>query len=132
MRCSCRTLKHLRLKLNPHNGATRRIVTELLDAAAALPALTELNLNESIVQDPVNAGLALGALLRANLPSLRGLRVKRCVLGDDGLAPLLEGLAANTHLRELHCKGNNLSEAFKRDRLTPALAALAARAALDE
>jgi hypothetical protein len=48
------------------------------------------------------------------------------------LVPLLDGLAANTNLRQLNCDvDNDLSEAFKRDRLDPALAALAARAQLD-
>ena len=40
-------------------------------------------------------------------------------------------LTANTHLRELDCRFNELSDAFERDRLAPALAALAARAELD-
>jgi hypothetical protein len=118
--------------LSPPDGANRRIVTELLDAAAALPALSESDLSLSHVQDTVAAGQALGALLRANLPSVRTLIVDNCHLGDEGLAPLLDGLAANTHLRELDCKDNDASEAFERDRLTPALAALAARGALDE
>jgi hypothetical protein len=82
--------------------------------------------------DTAAFGHALGALLAANLPSLRALRVGYCNLGDEGLAPILDGLAANTHLRELSCFYNQPSEAFQRDRLVPALAALAARAVLDE
>jgi hypothetical protein len=74
------------------------------------------------------AGQALGALLAANMPSLRTLMVDCCNLGDEGLEQLLVGLAANTHLRVLSCDGNNPSEAFERDRLIPALDALAARA----
>lgn len=133
---SCPTLTFLSVQLNPPGGATRCAVAELLDAAAALPALTELNLNFSTVQDTaqdnVAFGRALGALLRANLQSLRTLRVAACNLGDEGLAPLLAGLAANTHLRKLDCDGNGPSDAFVRDRLYPALAALAARSALAE
>jgi hypothetical protein len=129
---ACHMLEDLKLSLNPLGGANCRVVTELLDAAASLPALSELNLRASIVQDTVAFGHALGALLRANLPSLRRLGVSCCELGDEGLAPLLDGLAANTHLRELDCKDNDASEAFERDRLTPALAAQAARGALDE
>jgi len=67
----------------------------------------------------------------ANLPSLRTLLVNRCLLSDEGLAPLLDGLAANTHLRTLQCRINDPSFDFERDRLAPALAALAARAELD-
>ena len=129
---SCGTLKHLTLVLCPPEGATRHAVTELLDAAAALPALSVLNLNDSVLQDKADAGRALGALLRANLPSLRTLNVERCYLFDESMAELLDGLAANTHLRELNCRSyNNPSEAFERDRLRPALEALAARAQLD-
>jgi hypothetical protein len=128
---ACRTLTHLELVLSPPDGANRRIVTELLDAAAALPALSESDLSLSHVQDTVAAGQALGALLRANLPSLRTLIVDNCHLGDEGLAPLLDGLAANTHLRELECLENETSEEFERNRLAPALDALRARRQLD-
>jgi hypothetical protein len=128
---TCRTLKHLALRLNPGNGASRRTVTELLDAVAALPALTQLSLGTIEVQDVVDAGRAIGALLRGNLPNLRIVRVYNCHLGDEGLAPLLDGLAVNTHLHELMCFGNDPSTAFQRNRLAPALAALAVRAALD-
>jgi hypothetical protein len=121
-------LKYLRLRLNPLHGLSRRIFTELLDAAAAMPALFVLNLNWSILQDTVGAGHALGALLRANLPSLRCLYVSSCHLGDEGMAAVLSGLEANAHLHKLKCRfGNNMSMAFERDRLAPALAVLKAR-----
>ena len=112
------------------NGAARRTVTELIDAAALLPSLSELSLNGSR-QDAAAFGRALGALLATNLLSLRSLLVSDCRLGDEGVAPILDGLAANTHLHTLHCDENLVSEAFKCNRLAPALAALAARAALD-
>ena len=137
---SCPTLTHLAIRLNPPDGASRHTaVIELLDAAALLPALTELDLNGSTVmedfddEDNVAFGCALGALLHANLPNLRTLRVNGCWLGDEGLAPVLDGLAANTHLRELNCRhDNNLSDAFLRNHLEPALTVLAARPALAE
>ncbi len=124
---ACRTLEHVVLCLNPPDGTSHRIVTEVLDAAASLPALSELCLNDSVFQDVAAAGQAFGALLGANPPSLNYLGVNRCNLGDEGLAPLLDGLAANTHLRTLDCGENDLSEAFERDRLEPALAALETR-----
>ncbi len=147
---ACPTLMHLKLCLNPPNGASRQTVMELIEAAASLPALAELNLDGSSMQDtplsvhwpkcpfwaswatrghPVRA---LTALLRANLPCLRTLVVDDCRLGDGGMALLLDGLAANTHLRKLSCLGANyMSTAFERKRLEPALTALAARAQLD-
>jgi hypothetical protein len=129
---SCRTLEHVKFVLNPPENVTRRVVAELLNAAASLPALSELSICASAVQDKVDAGRALGVLLGANLPSLRILRVSDCALGDEALAPLLDGLAVNTHLRELDCQFfNSLSEPFMRDRLRPALTALMARAQLD-
>jgi hypothetical protein len=128
---ACRTLTNLRLWLNPPNGASRRAVTELLDAAASLRALSELNLGFSTLQDKAAFSHKLGGFLRDNLPSLRTVSVFNCRLGDQGVAALLDGLAANTHLRKLECGLNDLSVAFKRDRLEPALAALAARANLD-
>jgi hypothetical protein len=124
---ACRTLEHVVLRLNPPNGTSHRIVTEVLDAAASLPALSELCLNDSVFQDVAAAGQAFGALLGANPPSLNYLSVDGCNLGDEGLAPLLDGLAANTHLPHLHCRDNGVSEAFERDRLAPALAALETR-----
>ena len=46
------------------------------------------------------------------------------------MAALLDGLAANTHLRFLDCDyQNDLSAAFVRDRLAPAVAVMVARRA---
>jgi hypothetical protein len=116
----------------PPHDADRHVITELLDAAASLPALSVLDVSNSRVSDKAATGRAFGALLSADLPSLHTLDVSRSGLGDEGLAPLLDGLASNTHLRQLDClMHNDLSEAFKRDRLDPALAALAARAELN-
>jgi hypothetical protein len=129
---ACRKLMHLRFALNPPHDADRHVITELLDAAASLPALSVLDVSNSRVSDKAATGRAFGALLSADLPSLHTLDVSRSGLGDEGLAPLLDGLASNTHLRQLDClMHNDLSEAFKRDRLDPALAALAARAELN-
>jgi hypothetical protein len=131
LRASHDVLMNLVLKLNPHGGATPRVVTELVDAATALPELSCLHLSNSVLQDTAAAGRAFGALLRANLPNLTDLILNNCRIGEEGMAALLDGLEANTHLRKLECGYNNVSEAFKRDRLEPALAALGARAELD-
>ena len=121
---TCHTLTQLALRVGVFPSL------RLVDAAAALPALSKLDLCSSRMHDRAAFGRALGALIGANPPSLRTILLLGCRLGDEGMAPVLDGLAANTHLRELDCTHNNLSEAFKRDRLAPALAALAARAHL--
>ena len=129
---SCRTLEHLELRLDPPNGASHRTVTEVLDVAASLPMLSQLSLWGSEVQDIAAFGRALGAFLHADLPRLRTLYVFDNRLNDDAMAALLDGLAANTHLRQLLCHDNDLSRWFECYRLEPALAALEARALLDE
>jgi hypothetical protein len=78
------------------------------------------------------AGAALGALVAANAPALRELRLDGCVLGDAGLGPLVDALPANTHLRVLGCGSNRMSEAFKLERLLPAVRANAWLAMIDE
>ena len=49
--------------------------------------------------------------------------VSVCALGDEGLGPLVDALPANTHLRDLRCRGNDMSDAFALQRLRPALLA---------
>jgi hypothetical protein len=119
------SLAHLTLRLNPLGGTSAGTVTALLDAVKTLPALVRLSFVLSRFQDAAATGHAFAAFLSANhMPSLRILSVAFCNLGDEGLAPLLDGLAANTHLHELHCERNRASEAFERDRVAPAMAAL--------
>jgi hypothetical protein len=69
------------------------------------------------------AGAALGALIVANTPALHTLDVQVCALGDEGLRPLVDALAHNTHLRRLNITGNNASEDFARERLLPTVRA---------
>jgi hypothetical protein len=73
--------------------------------------------------DAAAAGAALGALVAANAPALRKLYLAWCSLGDAGLAPVLDALPANTHLRVLHCSDNDMSAPFARDALLPAIRA---------
>ncbi len=95
-------------------------------ALTAHPSLQDLSLCDN---QPVNvdaattAGAALGALVAANAPALRELHITYSSLGDAGLAPLLDALASNTHLRALHCDDNAMSEAFARDTFLPAIRA---------
>jgi hypothetical protein len=69
------------------------------------------------------AGAALGALVAANAPALTELDVSWSHLGDAGLRPLFDALPHNVHLCTLDVAGNDMSEAFARDVLLPAVRA---------
>jgi hypothetical protein len=72
-------------------------------------------------------GDALAALIAVDAPALHTLVCSCNSLEDAGLAPIVEALALNRHLRELDVRdatyGNRMSEAFARERLLPALRA---------
>jgi hypothetical protein len=68
-------------------------------------------------------GAALGALVAADAPALEELDVSCCSLSDEGIGPLCDALAHNTHLRTLTLAGNQLSAGFAGDRLLPAVRA---------
>jgi hypothetical protein len=75
---------------------------------------------------PVHAsfvGLALGALVAANTPTLMTLRAHESEFSDDAMRPLFEALPRNTHLRSLECPRHELTGAFARDVLLPAVRA---------
>jgi hypothetical protein len=97
----------------------------VLDAFRRMPALVCLDLRRNkapaAVRDAV--GRALGALLADDAEKLRYLNVELSGLGDRGLAPLLDGMEKNTHLKTLYSCRNESSRAFHRRRLTPLQAA---------
>jgi hypothetical protein len=97
----------------------------LLQALTAHPSVRSLRLDHSAVPaaDCARTGASFGALVAANAPALTKLNVSGCALGDVGLGPLADALAANTHLRVLYCSGNDLTAAFALQRLQPALLA---------
>ena len=69
-------------------------------------------------------GAALAALIAADAPALHVLVCSdNHAFGDVGLAPIVEALARNRHLRELHCGHSCMSETFARERLLPAVRA---------
>ena len=68
-------------------------------------------------------GAALAALITAEAPALQTLDCGSCALGDVGLAPIVEALSLNRHLRELDVSDNDISEAFARELLLPAVRA---------
>jgi hypothetical protein len=99
----------------------------LLGALTGHPRLRTLNVSYNAygLAAPVvaTAGAALAALVAANAPALQELHMRSSRLGDAGLASLVDALPHNTHLRRLDCRLNQFSEAFKRDRLLPAVRA---------
>jgi hypothetical protein len=96
---------------------------ELLGALTGHASLQVLKLqqNHTGAAHRAAAGTLLGALVTANAPALTHLDVSYCLLGDNGMRPLFEALPANTHLRTLKCYNNNMSDAFSRDVLLPAV-----------
>jgi hypothetical protein len=68
-------------------------------------------------------GDALAALIAVDAPALQVLVCRDNFLGDAGLAPIVEALPLNRHLRELDVSDNDMSEAFARERLLPAVRA---------
>jgi hypothetical protein len=97
----------------------------LLAALTGHTSLRALSLHTNSVEpaDTVAAGAALGALVAADAPALTDLDVAWSGLGDDGLRALFEALPHNTHLRTLACYGSDLTAAFARDVLLPAVRA---------
>jgi hypothetical protein len=107
-------LCHCSLFDNPAAAAT------LLGALTAHPSLRRLDCSFNACRAHAEVGAALGALVAANAPALRELRISFCTLNDLSMGPLVDALPSNTHLRMLDCSGfNNLSAAFVRDRLLP-------------
>ena len=68
-------------------------------------------------------GAVLAAVIAADAPALRRLVCWDSNLGDAGLAPIVDALPLNHHLRELNVGKNNvnMSKAFARERLLPAV-----------
>ncbi len=97
----------------------------LLAAATAHPRLAVFGCHKNAVQEghAGAVGVLLAAVVAANAPALTELDVGDCELGDAGMAPIVSALTGNTHLRKLTCFGNDMSEAFARGVLLPAVRA---------
>jgi hypothetical protein len=98
---------------------------ELLGALTGHASLRILCLQGNDVEpaDRAAVGAALGALVAANAPALTHLDVSFCNLRTNGLRALLEALPRNSHLRTLDCTYNDMSVAFARKVLLPAVRA---------
>jgi hypothetical protein len=95
----------------------------VLSALVGHPSLRSLALCDEHVAEPRALGALLAALVAADTPALQGLRVIGISLGDGGLAPLVDALPRNRHLRSLDVFYNDMSKAFARERLLPAVRA---------
>jgi hypothetical protein len=107
--------------------------TALVGALTGHPSLRKLEFHGNDAVDAPSraaASAALGALVAAD--TLTCLDVSYSLLGDVGLQPLVDALPGLTRLRTLTCYGggeaflvgeDELSEAFIRDRLLPAVRA---------
>jgi hypothetical protein len=78
---------------------------ELLDALTGHASLYSLDFESNVFAGDAAAaadiGAALGALVAADARALTELSVWGCNLGDAGLAPLVDALPRNTHLRRV-------------------------------
>jgi hypothetical protein len=100
--------------------------TTLLRALHGHPSLRCIDLSyNDVLEEQTTAGAELAALVAADAPALAELKITGCHLGARGMRPLFEAMAANTHLRTLHCEFNMLREDWHAARawLLPALAA---------
>jgi len=102
-----------------------RVAELLLGALVGHRSLRELQVFEEYPseEDAPAFGAALAALIAADAPALHVLKCAYNVLGDAGLAPIFEALPLNRHLRMLNAGYNDISEAFARERLLPAVRA---------
>ena len=98
----------------------------LLGALVGHPSLRELRITGELTartEYRIAFGAALAALIAADAPALHIFDCSRNLLRDAALAPIVEALARNHHLRELDLHFNFMLEAFARDLLLPAVRA---------
>jgi hypothetical protein len=102
-----------------HDDAT---VSALLGALTAHPSLRTLNVFQYGALGP-RVAATLGALVAANAPALQELKISYFDARATDLAPLLDALPRNTHLRSLRCACGGPTNAFVREQLMPAVRA---------
>jgi hypothetical protein len=121
---ACSTLTSLTLR---GVGLWRDVgaATALVGALTGHASLQTLGLSQDDLSaaDWAVAGAAFGALVAANAPALQELCLPCCNVGNAGLRPLFDALPRNTHLRMLYCWLNDVTNAFARDALLPAVRA---------
>ena len=100
------------------------------DAAAAVfasitahPHLRKVGLCGNAVANREQASAAIAELLTVNAPALQQLDLSGCGFGDEGMDPIVDALASNTHLRTLKLYTDDVSAFFRHTRLLPAATA---------
>jgi hypothetical protein len=122
LRANC-TLDELSL-LDTALWHDRAAAATLLDAITAHRSVGHVSFYRNTIGDAQDAaGAALGALVAANAPTLLLLDLGGCGLQEAALGPLMDALAANTHLRKLHLGEVTASSAFLHNQLLPAVRA---------
>ena len=109
-----------------HLCLSTRAAELLLGALVGHTSLRELRIvsEETVAEDRVALGAALAALVAADAPALHVLCCASIYhLGDAGLAPIVDALALNRHLRELNVWRSGMSAQFAHERLLPAVRA---------
>jgi hypothetical protein len=116
------TLTKLKLR-GAHMFARIPAAQSLLGALVGHRSLRELCITteNSMLLGLSVFGAALAALIASDTPALQVLVCLGNRLGDAGLAPIVDALPLNHHLRKLDVAYNRMSEAFARERLLPAL-----------
>ncbi len=106
------------------------VATTLLGALTGHASLRALDISRNTIANAptvsaarVAAAAALRLLVAANAPVLTQLNLTWCRLPQAALAPLFHALPTNTHLRALDCSGHDISDAFVREVLLPAVRA---------
>jgi hypothetical protein len=102
-----------------------RVAGALLGALVGHRSLRDLRFSDecTTVEHCGALGAALAAVIAADAPALHVLDCSHNRLRDAGLAPIVEALPLNRHLRELDLQGNGMSEAFAQEQLLPAVRA---------
>jgi hypothetical protein len=97
----------------------------LLTALTGHPSVhfLELCLDRVRGEDAAAVGALLGALIAADAPALEQLFISVCDFDEDLLGPSVDAMARNTHVWLLGVEDAQLSEAFARERLLPAVRA---------
>ena len=100
-------LRGIGLWLLPETG------TALLRALTAHPLILDCDISDNpvAVEQQTNVGAVLSVFL-SSTPTLKGLSVQNCGLGDVGLAALLEAVGNHSALRWLGVSGNGMSRAL--------------------
>jgi hypothetical protein len=112
--------------------ADARAATTLLSSLAGHPSLRCLSVpNNAVPRRPGGATAVLGALVAGARSALLRLNVSGCALDDARMRPLVDALHRSTRLCMLSCTDNNMTAAFARDRLLPAIRACTSLISLD-